>query len=110
MDIELLDKDNNVVLLAQGIENPEYHFQFCLKSLIPTAVTWRSYMPGTPTVDEMMNTIRVRRDQLLAESDWTQMPDSPLTTAKKTAWKKYRQALRDLTETVDVMYPVWPTL
>ena len=39
---------------------------------------------------------RTDRDALLADCDWTQMPDSPLTDAKKTEWATYRQALRDL--------------
>lgn len=38
--------------------------------------------------------LRQERDRLLAESDWTQMPDVPEAT--KTAWQAYRQALRDL--------------
>ena len=37
------------------------------------------------------------RNQFLANSDWTQMPDSPLTTEQKAAWATYRQALRDVT-------------
>lgn len=36
------------------------------------------------------------RDVLLYESDWTVMPDSPLSEAKLTEWKAYRQALRDI--------------
>jgi hypothetical protein len=39
--------------------------------------------------------MRQWRDIFLAQSDWTQMPDSPLTDAKKTEWATYRQALRD---------------
>ena len=39
------------------------------------------------------------RDILLAQSDWTQLPDSPLTDAKKTEWATYRQALRDFPST-----------
>ncbi len=39
--------------------------------------------------------MRMFRDSLLAQSDWTQMADSPLTTQKKTEWATYRQALRD---------------
>ncbi len=42
------------------------------------------------------NDVRVDRDAKLVESDWTVLTDSPLTTAKKTAWKTYRQALRDI--------------
>ena len=38
------------------------------------------------------------RDQLLAASDWTQLPDSPFDAATKLAWATYRQALRDLPE------------
>ena len=38
--------------------------------------------------------LREERNAMLAESDWTQTPDVP--DAIKTAWKTYRQALRDL--------------
>jgi len=50
--------------------------------------------------------IRPARNALLAESDWTQAADSPLTDAKKAEWATYRQALRDL-PTADPI--VWPT-
>lgn len=39
---------------------------------------------------------RARRNSLLADCDWAVLTDSPLTTAKKTEWKAYRQALRDI--------------
>ena len=39
---------------------------------------------------------RATRNQLLASSDWTQMPDSPLTDEAKTSWATYRSSLRDL--------------
>jgi len=38
--------------------------------------------------------IRIKRNKLLAETDWTQMPDVPDST--KTKWASYRQELRDL--------------
>ena len=53
--------------------------------------------------------IRSRRGRLLAESDWTQSADSPLTDAKKQEWATYRQALRDLPTTADPSNPTWPT-
>lgn len=40
----------------------------------------------------------VLRDSLLEESDWTQMPDSPLSEERKGAWAEYRQELRDITK------------
>ena len=48
---------------------------------------------------------RVKRNQLLADSDWTQMPDSPLTDEDKTSWATYRTALRTLPEHTN-----WPNL
>ena len=48
---------------------------------------------------------RIKRNQLLADSDWTQMPDSPLTDEDKTSWVTYRTALRDLTTHTN-----WPNL
>jgi hypothetical protein len=40
--------------------------------------------------------VRQKRDKLLAKSDWTQMPNAPLTLEQKFAWAEYRQKLRDL--------------
>jgi len=60
--------------------------------------------------------LRRQRNALLAESDWTQMSDSPLTDSKKTEWATYRQALRDLPssytdddEYSDVVFPTPPS-
>jgi hypothetical protein len=47
--------------------------------------------------DSAMAQIRGTRNQLLAACDWTQIADS---TADKTAWASYRQALRDLPSTI----------
>lgn len=61
---------------------------------------------------------KVRRDRnsLLAECDWTQNSDSPLTTEKKTEWATYRQALRDVpannsskSSFDDVVFPTEPS-
>jgi len=48
---------------------------------------------------------RDKRNQLLVDSDWTQMPDSPLTDEVKTSWATYRTALRALPEHTN-----WPNL
>ena len=42
--------------------------------------------------------LRGHRDELLKESDWTQIPDVPFDEDQKELWKKYRQVLRDLPE------------
>ncbi|WP_404389910.1 tail fiber assembly protein [Pseudoalteromonas phenolica] len=58
--------------------------------------------------------VRKDRNDLLAQTDWTQMPDAPLATEKKTEFAEYRQALRDITNNLDnpneVTWPTPPTL
>lgn len=50
------------------------------------------------------------RNIMLAECDWTQAADSPLSEAKKAEWATYRQQLRDLpANTSDPANPTWPT-
>ena len=43
--------------------------------------------------------MRDERNSLLAQSDWTQAADSPLTDSKKQQWADYRSALRDFPAT-----------
>ena len=64
--------------------------------------------------DEWTN-IRRERDRLLAESDWTQGNDTPLTDANVAKWKTYRTSLRDLpsdqsskTKYSDITWPTKP--
>lgn len=52
--------------------------------------------------------IRTDRDLRLTASDWTQLPDSPLTAEQKAEAAAYRQALRDLTEQADPDAMSWP--
>lgn len=57
-----------------------------------------------PTWDD----IRAERRPLLRNSDWTQMPDSPLSPEKKAEWATYRQALRDITSAPSAASVTWP--
>lgn len=75
--------------------------------------TWAYWTPmdtaerGVP--DEWVwERLRLRRDALLAACDWRVVPDASWDTAP---WVAYRQALRDLPETMtDPRRAVWPTL
>ena len=51
--------------------------------------------------DRAIAGLRSKRNSILASSDWTVLPDSPLSAELKTAWLEYRQDLRDITEGVD---------
>ena len=59
--------------------------------------------------------IRRERDRLLTSTDWTQTNDTPLASAKVTAWGTYRTSLRDLpndqsskTKYSDITWPTKP--
>lgn len=65
--------------------------------------------------DDRLNLLRSERTHRLIQSDWTQVADAPLTSAKKAAWATYRTALRDLPSTVvagtnplEVVFPTPP--
>ncbi|WP_417526933.1 tail fiber assembly protein [Marinomonas shanghaiensis] len=65
---------------------------------------------GSPTVDELWDYIRFHRDQLIAETDWTQVADVQLSDEKKKVWADYRQGLRDLPQQYENPSDVvWPT-
>jgi len=53
--------------------------------------------------------VRTKRNQLLKDSDWTQIPDC---TVDKTVWATYRQELRDITAQegfpFNVTFPAMP--
>ena len=51
--------------------------------------------------------LRRERDQLLAQSDWRDLPSYP--GSNQEAWRTYRQQLRDLpADTEDASNPIWP--
>jgi hypothetical protein len=65
------------------------------------------YAPEFPdaTDDKKLEQIRLWRDGELAATDWTQVADAPVNAS---AWATYRQALRDLPDTIDIANPILP--
>ena len=57
--------------------------------------------------------IRAQRDTLLAQSDYVILPDAPYSDATQSAYRTYRQALRDLPAQAgfpnNVTWPAKPT-
>ena len=86
----------------------------------PAAEEWEEISPGEivknpdGTIEQLWNITEItpaekyrrwihgQRLHRLMTSDWTQMPDSPLSAEDKQAWADYRQALRSLTDTLDL--------
>jgi phosphohistidine phosphatase SixA len=60
--------------------------------------------------DRAINELRVKRNRLLADSDYVVLADSPVTD--KANWITYRQALRDITNGLTTIEQVnnitWP--
>ncbi len=67
-------------------------------------------VPITPA--DMEYEIRSTRNRLIAASDWTQLPDAPLSAAQVSAWLLYRQQLLDVTKEAgfpaNVIWPIAP--
>jgi hypothetical protein len=91
-------------------ERPEYNSEIETQEWSSELSDWvTTPIPAIP--DEVFwERLRNERNLKLTNSDWSQLPDAPLTTAKKTAWATYRQALRDLPEnTEDPKNVTWPS-
>lgn len=52
--------------------------------------------------------VRSLRNNLLADTDWTQLPDAPLTEAQRAEFTEYRKALRDITKSKGWPKVEWP--
>ena len=88
--------------LDDGIHTPIPPRPYEFHVLDPVAREWID-----PRTDETQwAEVRAQRNKLLADSDWTQMPDAP--QANKAAWATYRQALRDITTQSDPFAITWP--
>ena len=90
--------------LAPMIPEGGYHVDGTLS--VPTSEEIEAYSNGQNLLG-----FREDRNAKLAKSDWTQVPDSPLSDSKKTEWQTYRQALRDMPsqEGFDPLNPTYPT-
>lgn len=72
----------------------------------------RSSVPAAELIAEKAKKMRLIRNGLLAQSDWTQANDSPLSVEQKRKWSGYRQSLRDITDQSDfpeaIVFPPLP--
>jgi hypothetical protein len=78
-------------------DDPDY-LQFLEKAEAENALRNKSFLEKK---------LRDTRNNLLKESDWTDLPNSPVKN--KEAWLAYRQALRDLPQNFeDPSEVIWP--
>ena len=57
-------------------------------------------------IENQWEEVRVQRNQLLSECDWTQLAD--VSTEIKSNWIEYRQSLRDITSQTNPFNINWP--
>ena len=57
---------------------------------------------------QQLRHIRGLRDKLLLSSDYVILPDAPYSEDTKTAYRTYRQALRDVPAQADIYNVIWP--
>jgi len=106
--------------------------QFVLRGNTYAGIEWLDDSQTKPTEDEVntkvaelktaepMRLLRKERDKRIATSDWRITKAKETSTNIPTAWKTYRQALRDLpagsdpkliddTDFLDMSSVTWPT-
>ena len=93
---------------------PDSNQFYTLSNVVNVVDAVNKTVTGTRTANPISDInaweiVRSMRNNELTATDWTQMPDSPLTTAKKTEWAVYRQALRDITTQENPREIVWAT-
>ena len=96
-EIPTFNRDSHRIEFADVVkEGNEYVRKFSIVKLNPKFAASR---------------IRIRRDNLLRQSDVKALTDYPhVSEDMKNRWFKYRQALRDLTEQEEFPFNVkWPT-
>lgn len=64
----------------------------------------------TECLESQWNIIRGERDSLLAQTDYTDLPHTPITQTCHNNFLVYRQALRDITNQSDPYNIIWPAI
>lgn len=87
---------------------------FQLKNEVPSAMTSKEFADHMQElgIKSTFDSARLRRDQALRLSDWTQLESSPLSDEKKAEWEAYRVALRNypalLESNINAPFPAEP--
>jgi hypothetical protein len=105
---EGIELDNYIMsfspYLAKEVETQHLQEKAANASYISNLVKEHTKIPVS--VIKIRNEAMAKRQTLLYQSDWTQLPDaqSSLDDEEKQRWLEYRKALRDITA-----QPGWPT-
>lgn len=103
--------DNGAIVLytdeqkAAKLNRPNFFFVWSNETF-----SWEDPRTQSQKYEEAAETVNTQRIQFLYESDWTQIPNNPLTEQSQQDWATYRQQLRDIPQQSGYPFDViWPT-
>lgn len=102
-------KENNIDCQLQGYFTPTTYVSGIEEVLSDEVVALISGFFSASTIEQELEKIRIERNVLLRESDWTQLSSARLTAEEKIEADNYRSALFDFPTTCDPFAPVFPT-
>lgn len=105
MRFAILDENNVVANVAIGDTALADNWIASDTALIGDLYSDGAFFTPEPDADAQWAVVRTERNKLLADCDWTQLPDAPVDAAE---WAVYRQALRDVTSQANPDNIEWP--
>jgi cupin superfamily acireductone dioxygenase involved in methionine salvage len=105
--------------LQQNIDGSKYYIDVVTNTLVAMPEKPNAWFDFDFTTKQWVGNemrakfdVNQRRKKLLLNSDWTQIPNNPLTAEQQAAYATYRQELRDIPQQsgypFNVVFPVAP--
>ena len=101
VDIQGFNQSGHIV---SDIDGTYYHLKWDGSKIVKDDDALATYQ-----LSEKWKRVRLRRDRLLNETDWVVTKATETETSVSSAWKSYRQALRDVPSQSDPDNITWPT-
>jgi hypothetical protein len=105
--------DDLHVAVENGIiqdENGNWTTNWMVKDKFDTEEEKNEYLAQKNNVElpNAWEMVRIQRNELLAETDYTQLSDTPISDANRMEFIEYRKLLRDITTQSDPYDLNWP--
>ena len=101
VDIQGFNQSGHIV---SDIDGTYYHLKWDGSKIVKDYDALATYQ-----LSEKWKDVRSQRDRLLNETDWVVTKATETETSVSSAWKSYRQALRDVPSQSDPDNITWPT-
>jgi hypothetical protein len=108
---QIIPQDCDILPLASdAINNYIDNNEIKDKPIQPNEFYFFNYLTKNWELDleSLSLSVITKRNNLLFQSDWTQLPDINFSNELKQQWVIYRQSLRDITKQESFPNVVWP--